>query len=219
MVDAVVIEGLRVCPGEEVLIDSFDLRIEPGEIIALTGPSGSGKTSLLSLVTGLRRITAGRVTIARTVLDSTSTSRQRADVRRRHIGVSNQDPYLMDELTVVENVALVRIFDGVERSRALHEATECLAGVGIEHLAHRRTTDLSGGEAQRVSLARAFCRPQAHVLVADEPTANLDPAHVDAVTETMVDQVRARGLAAIIATHDARVVNRCDRNVDLSVIR
>lgn len=205
--------GLKVVRGGHAVLTDYSCAVEAGECVALMGPSGSGKTTLLSAVTGVSPVTAGSITVGTTVISKISAA-ARAEFRRRHVGLIFQDPELLPELTVAENVALLQIFDGVRRSTALERAHVSLSELGVAHLAARAVHDLSGGEAQRVALARAFARSDLmEVLVADEPTASLDPDNAMSVIEALRSRVDSSGVTALIATHDERVAAACDRVV------
>ncbi|MGL5817398.1 MAG: ABC transporter ATP-binding protein [Phycicoccus sp.] len=206
----VVARRLTVVVGATVILPATDLVLRSGEVLAVMGPSGSGKTTLLRCVTGLVQPSGGSVSTLGVDLGSAS-ERERARHRRARIGLMFQDPELLPELTVGENVALLGVFDGVPRRRALLDAEVRLAEVGLSGRAGDRVGVLSRGEAQRVALARALARDSMSLLVADEPTASLDATTGGAVVELILERVRALGAAAMIATHDAGVAARCDR--------
>ncbi|MFD2029083.1 ABC transporter ATP-binding protein [Promicromonospora aerolata] len=199
---------------DHVLLRDFALQVDPGESVALMGPSGSGKTSLLKCLVGLTIPSAGSIEVAGSAMTGVSAAK-RADLRRELIGTAYQTPDLLTEISVQENVAITLLFEGVGRDKALSDARRSLAAVGIEHLAARGVENLSGGEAQRVSLARALVRESMSLLVADEPTASLDGANAVRLAELMTGMVHERGIGAVIATHDQRVADRCDRVVEL----
>ncbi|MGL4176533.1 MAG: ABC transporter ATP-binding protein [Dermatophilaceae bacterium] len=206
----VVARGLTVSVGDTVILPTTDFALRRGEVLAVMGPSGSGKTTLLRCVTGLVGPSGGSVSTLGVDLGAASES-ERARHRRTRIGLMFQDPELLPELTVGENVALLGAFDGVPRSQALRDAEAGLAEVGLHRRAGDRVGVLSRGEAQRVALARALARDSMALLVADEPTASLDAATGAGVVELVLERVRALGAAAMIATHDAGVAARCDR--------
>nr|WP_277628113.1 ABC transporter ATP-binding protein [Arsenicicoccus dermatophilus] len=196
------------------VLEGVVLEVGVGEAVAVMGPSGTGKSSLLDICAGLLSADSGRVRVVGH--DFTAmTLTGRAAVRRRELGMVFQAPELLPELSVVENVALVLIFDGASRRKALERATEALAAVRIAHLAGRRVHEISGGEAQRVALARSLAQPDMRLVVADEPTASLDQGNAQHVIDLLVDNVRARGAGALVATHDPTVAGRCDRVVHL----
>lgn len=210
----VVLRQVEVDLGGVLALPAVDLRLDEGESLALTGPSGSGKTTLLDCVLGLRGPTAGRVTVLGHDVGR-GRPRARAALRRQSIGIVSQNPELLPELDVEENVAISLLFDGVPRAKALAEARAALVEVGLDGSGRKRPEHLSGGEAQRAAVARALVRPEVRLLVADEPTAALDPDNVDLVTGLLVASARVRGIAVLIATHDQTVAHRCDRIQDL----
>lgn len=173
------------------------------------GPSGSGKTTLLRCVSGLLMITTGRVNSVGLDMSAASAA-QRTRARRERIGMMFQDPELLPELSLVENVAVTEIFDRAPRARALKDARNLLDEVGLADRADDRVERISRGQAQRVALARALARTQMSLLVADEPTASLDAATGRHVIDLTVACVRRLHASALIATHDEGVADRCD---------
>lgn len=208
------VEGLAVAYAGRPVVQDFGIVVGRGEVVALTGPSGSGKSSILSCVVGVQVPDRGRVTVAGVEVTGLRVAK-RAELRRTLIGIAYQSPGLLPELTIEENVAITLLFDGMSRSEALDAARASLHAVGLEGHGGKRVDEISGGEAQRVSLARALVRDSAALLVADEPTASLDAQNAVAVAELMVDRVRQRRIGALLATHDERVAGLCDRVVDL----
>lgn len=213
---AVRVDRVSLAYEAQVVLDDLSLAVDPGECVAVMGPSGSGKTSLLACVTGVRLPDAGRVDVGDDELTRMLES-DRAALRRAEMGLVFQAPDLLPELTVGENVAITRIFDGVGRRQAEAEAAASLAEVGLAGYAARSTDALSGGEAQRVAVARALCRPEVALIVADEPTASLDRGNADLVTRVLLDRVRRRGITMVLATHDPLVAGQCDRTVELEM--
>ncbi|QRO87157.1 ABC transporter ATP-binding protein [Kytococcus sedentarius] len=199
---------------ERPVVSGFSLDIARGESVALMGPSGSGKSSILACVVGLQRPTSGRVIVDGQAMSDVRPG-ARARIRRKRIGVAYQDAGLLPELSVAENVAVTLLFDGVARDRALTMAHESLEAVGLGGHADKRTDEISGGQAQRVSVARALVRPSAALLVADEPTASLDEATARDIISLLEERVRATGVGALVATHDPAVAGACDRTLDL----
>jgi ABC-type lipoprotein export system ATPase subunit len=199
--------------GDVVVLASTTLTVEAGEVVAVTGPSGSGKTTLLGCISGTVVPSRGTIEVDGVEVSALSAA-ERARFRREHVGLIFQEPELLDELTVGENVALQMLFAGVSRSQTQTRARAALDRVAVGHLVEARVSRLSGGEAQRVAVARALaCR--AAVLVADEPTASLDADNVRAVTRLLVEAARRDGTAVVIATHDPEVASACDRVVPL----
>lgn len=208
------VRGLTVAYGEAIVFSSLALEVQAGRSLAVMGPSGSGKSSLLGCVTGVVTPTAGEVVVAGEQVTGLSRGR-RATARRRLMGMIYQEAMLLPELDVVENVAVTLIFDGVSRSRALGQARERLSELGIGDLADRRLDEISGGQAQRVAVARALVRPEVRLVVADEPTASLDHDNAQRATELLLDQARRVGAGVLLATHDREVARRCDAVLDL----
>ncbi|WP_354642228.1 ABC transporter ATP-binding protein [Kitasatospora camelliae] len=189
-----------------------DLKVHPGELVAVMGPSGSGKSTLLTLAGGLDTPTGGRVLVEGVVLGDLSRKKQ-AQVRRRAVGYVFQDYNLIPALTAAENIALPRELDGVSARAARREALAALEELGIAELADRFPDDMSGGQQQRVAIARALIGDRRLVL-ADEPTGALDST----TGETVLSVLRARcdaGAAAMMVTHEARHAAWADRVVFL----
>lgn len=213
---AVMLDGLSIGFGDASVVEDLSLTVAAGSVVALMGPSGTGKSSVLDCISGILTPRAGRIRVGSTDVTSL-TQDQKADFRRASLGLIHQDHYLLPELSIIDNVALTLIFDGTARDEALERATTALALVGIESLAQRRCHEVSGGEAQRAAIARALVRPGLIATLADEPTASLDAANADIIGDLLVDAVRERGGAVIIATHDDRLAAKCDHVVDLTM--
>ena len=199
--------------GEVRVLAEAGLSLMPGEIVALVAPSGAGKSTLLHMAGLLDTPDAGRVVIAGTDMTGLS-DRRRTVARRRDVGFIYQFHHLLPEFTAQENIVLPQLADGVSRGAAEARAVHLLEQVGVGARAGHRPSAMSGGEQQRV----AFCRALANaprLLLADEPTGNLDPATADQVFGTLVDLVRGTGLAALIATHNLDLAARMDRVVRL----
>ncbi|MFK0190554.1 ABC transporter ATP-binding protein [Kitasatospora sp. NPDC090308] len=191
---------------------AVDLRVYPGELVAVMGPSGSGKSTLLTLAGGLDSPTGGRVVVEGTVLGDLDRKKLAA-VRRRSVGYVFQDYNLIPALTAAENIALPRELDGVSARAARREALTALEELGIAELADRFPDDMSGGQQQRVAIARALIGDRRLVL-ADEPTGALDST----TGESVLAVLRARcdaGAAAMMVTHEARHAAWADRVVFL----
>ncbi|HEX8743549.1 MAG TPA: ABC transporter ATP-binding protein [Thermoleophilaceae bacterium] len=196
--------------GAEVLaLDGVDLAVGPGEVVAVFGPSGSGKTTLLHLAAGLEHPSEGRVLFEATDLAGLSEA-ERSALRRRRLGVVFQFFNLVPALTAVENVALTLRFDGVAAGDASERAREALARVGVEHRRGHLPGELSGGEMQRVAVARAIVAQPA-LLLADEPTGSLDSRNGDLVLELIASLARERDIAVLLASHDGRAAKHADR--------
>lgn len=201
--------------GREILPPT-SFSVADGGSVAIVGPSGSGKSTLLECLTGWRAVSGGQVVIdGAEPLGKDAASRDA--YRRNEVGVLFQEHDLLPELTVGENVALLETFRGgpagIERRVADH-----LDLVGLAGRQGSAVTTLSGGEAQRVAVARALLSAKS-LLVADEPTAALDRANADNVSALLIDLSRRRGIPLVLATHDRRVAERCDEVVDLGVTR
>ncbi len=204
---------LRGTPGEVVVLRGADLRVAPGEAVALVAPSGAGKSTLLHISGLLDTADAGGVAIGGAAMTGLS-DRRRTAVRRRDVGFIYQFHHLLPEFTALENVVLPQLANGAARGAAEARARELLDQVGVAERADHRPAALSGGEQQRVAFSRALAnRPR--LLLADEPTGNLDPETSDRVFDTLMGLVRSTGLAALIATHNMELAARMDRTVRL----
>ena len=204
-------------PGEIRVLQDVQLSVAPGEIIALVAPSGAGKSTLLHIAGLLDMPDTGSVRIAGEEM-SGLTDRRRTAVRRADVGFVYQFHHLLPEFTAEENVALPQLANGAGRRDAHARARALLDRVGIADRAGHRPAALSGGEQQRV----AFCRALANaprLLLADEPTGNLDPVTSDRVFDVLVGLVRDTGLAAVIATHNLDLAARMDRRLRLEAGR
>lgn len=196
-------------PNEVNVLRGTGLTLSAGEIVALVAPSGAGKSTLLHIAGLLDQPDAGQVEIGGTVLSGKS-DRRRTISRRRDIGFVYQFHHLLPEFNALENVVLPQLANGVSRANAEHRAEDLLAQVSVSDRADHRPAELSGGEQQRV----AFCRALANsprVLLADEPTGNLDPETSDQVFSSLMELVRETGLAALIATHNMDLARQMDR--------
>ncbi|MCU1460252.1 MAG: abc30a [Acidimicrobiales bacterium] len=189
-----------------VALDAVDLTLAAGESVAVTGPSGSGKSTLLHVAGGLDQPDAGRVVVGGVDLAAAGGT-ERARLRRRHVGFVFQSFHLLPGLSVAENVALPLKLDGAPSTDAV---AEVLVRVGLTARADHRPAELSGGEMQRAAVARAVVTRPALVL-ADEPTGNLDSANGAAVLDLLLEQVAAVAAALVVVTHDDRVAVRTDR--------
>lgn len=196
-------------PGEVQVLRGVDLTLAPGEVVALVAPSGAGKSTLLHIAGLLDTPDTGRVEIGGQDMTGTS-DRARTAMRRRDIGFIYQFHHLLPEFTAAENIILPQLANGVSASDARARAGDLLDRVGIKPRAAHRPAALSGGEQQRV----AFCRALANgprLLLADEPTGNLDPATSDQVFAALMELVSGTGLSALIATHNMELAGRMDR--------
>ncbi|KIN78032.1 ABC transporter ATP-binding protein [Sulfitobacter mediterraneus] len=203
----------RAAPNEVNVLRGIDLEVGTGEVVALVAPSGAGKSTLLHIAGLLDTPDAGKVEI--TGQDMTGRGdRQRTKVRRSDVGFIYQFHHLLPEFSALENIVLPQLANGVSKAAAEARAQELLDRVGIAERADHRPAALSGGEQQRV----AFCRALANgpkLLLADEPTGNLDPGTSDQVFAALMDLVRGTGLSAVIATHNLDLAARMDRQIRL----
>jgi lipoprotein-releasing system ATP-binding protein len=195
------------------ILQNLSMALDKGEMVALVGPSGSGKSTLLHMVGLLDTPTAGRIVIA-----GHETSRmndaERTKLRRDTIGFVYQFHYLQPEFSALENVALPQIIAGKKKKDANAHAEELLKSLGLSHRLTHRPARLSGGEQQRVAIARALANnPQ--LLLADEPTGNLDAQTSAEVFEILLDLVRQRGIGALIATHNIDLAEQMDRILEV----
>jgi ABC-type lipoprotein export system ATPase subunit len=191
---------------EVVALDGVDLTIDAGEFVALIGPSGSGKSTLLHLAGGLDQPDQGRIVVGDRDLATLSIG-ERAKLRRREIGFVFQFFHLIPTLTVTENVELPLLLDGARRNG---RTAELLDRVGIGHRGAHLPGELSGGELQRAAIARALIAGP-KVILADEPTGNLDSATSEAVLALLAEQVADAGAALVMVTHDRDAASRATR--------
>jgi ABC-type lipoprotein export system ATPase subunit len=196
---------------EVVALDGVDLTLGPGEFLALVGPSGSGKSTLLHLAGGLDRPDAGRVLLDERDL-STLSAGDRAQLRRRQVGFVFQFFHLIPTLTVAENVELPLVLDGKRNTNGRVE--EMLERVGLSGRADHLPGELSGGEMQRTAIARALAA-KPRLILADEPTGNLDSATGAEILDVLCDQVDAEGTALLMVTHDQGAASRAQRMLSL----
>jgi putative ABC transport system ATP-binding protein len=197
--------------GQTPALRGATIAVGPGEIVAVMGPSGSGKSTLLHCLAGILVPDEGEVWFAGQRLD-TLTETQRSEVRRDKFGFVFQSGQLVPELTAEENVALPLLLGGTRRAAALAQARDWFGRIGLDGLGNRRSGELSGGQAQRVALARGMVNgPQ--VLFADEPTGSLDSVSGELVMSLMTRAAREQGTTVILVTHDARVAAYADREV------
>ena len=200
-------------PNEVRVLQGVDLSVAAGEIVALVAPSGAGKSTLLHIAGLLDTPDSGTVSIAGTDMTRLS-DRRRTGVRRGQVGFIYQFHHLLPEFSALENIVLPQLANGVTDRAAHARAMALLSRVGIAERAAHRPAALSGGEQQRVAFCRALANEPA-LLLADEPTGNLDPETSNRVFETLIGLVRDTGLAAVIATHNLDLAARMDRQLRL----
>jgi putative ABC transport system ATP-binding protein len=197
--------------GEVPVLNGIDLQIRAGEILAVTGPSGSGKSSLIAIIGGLEQVTGGRAVVMGMDLGKGSEA-ERTRLRRDSIGVVFQAYHLVPAMTALENVALPLVL--ARAPDAYERATSMLEAMGLRHREGHRPAALSGGEQQRVAIARAFVsRPR--LILADEPTGNLDQKTGESIISAMFEMARASGTALVLVTHDASLAEACDRRIEI----
>ena len=200
--------------GERIeVLRGVNLDVMPGEIVALLGPSGSGKSTMLQAVGLLEGGFSGTIRVAG-VDASEADATERTTLRRDHLGFIYQFHHLLPDFTAIENVIIPQLLVGKERADAAARASALLGALGLSHRLDHRPSQLSGGEQQRVAVARALANSPKLVL-ADEPTGNLDEKTSDKVFDQFLDLVRNQGSAALVATHNERLAARMDRVVRL----
>ena len=214
MTVALHLENVAHSYGDTDALLGVDLQVAAGELIALVGPSGSGKSTLLAIAGGLLRPTSGAARVAGEDLYALG-ERERIEHRREQVGYVFQASNLLGSLTAEENVMAPEVLRGRDKHQARTEARGLLAELGLQGKEHRRVHELSGGERQRVGIGRALIGRPA-VLLADEPTANLDGERSRAVVDLLHAEVRARSVAAVLVTHDERVLDLVDRVVRIT---
>jgi lipoprotein-releasing system ATP-binding protein len=208
-----VVKTFRQAGRELPVLRGLDLRLARGEMVALLGPSGSGKSTLLHICGLLDRPDGGVIRIAGQEAQHLGDA-ERTRLRREHVGFVYQYHHLLPEFSAVENLVVPQMIAGLSKTEAKARATELLQLVGLGERLNHRPARLSGGEQQRVAVARALINAP-KLLLADEPTGNLDPHTSDAVFDLLVKLVRGAGLSALLATHNHELAARMDRIVRL----
>jgi lipoprotein-releasing system ATP-binding protein len=210
---ALRIEGLkkifRSGASELVLFDNLSFAVEQGEMLAIVGESGAGKSTLLHIVGTLDKPSAGEIYCAHLQL-STLSENEAADFRNKEIGFVWQFHYLLPEFTALENVAMPLLMRGTSKAQAEQDARRWLEEVGLAQRAQHRAGELSGGEQQRAALARALIT-QPRILLADEPTGDLDVRTAEVVFDLIARLHRDHQLSSLIATHNIGFARRCSR--------
>ena len=195
------------------VFDDLNLQVERGEMLAIVGPSGIGKSTLLHLLGGLDRPDSGTIRVQNTVVSAMSND-ELARFRNRNVGFVFQFHHLLPEFTAVENVAMPGWIGRADRDESLKKAAALLSELGLEARSRHFPNQLSGGEQQRVAIARALVAdPQ--LLLADEPTGNLDLETSERVFDLMRQCHRKRGLTSVIVTHNPDLASRCDRTYEM----
>ncbi|MCK7627880.1 ABC transporter ATP-binding protein [Streptomyces sp. RS10V-4] len=203
--------ALRKAYGPTPALDGADFSIHPGEVVAVMGPSGSGKSTLLHCLAGIIRPDSGTVRYGPHTLTDLSDT-HRSALRRTDFGFVFQFGQLVPELTCLENVALPLRLNGTRRKAAEHRARDWLERLEVDDVAAKRPGEISGGQGQRVAVARALA-PQPRVVFADEPTGALDSLNGERVMGLLSDAARATGAAVVLVTHEPRVAAYADREV------
>ena len=203
------VEGLVKRFGARSVLDGLSLHVAAGEYVAIVGESGSGKSTLLNLIAGLDRPDAGRVAVAGTDL-AAMNDEQRTLTRRSKLGFVFQSFHILPHLTVEQNVELPLVLLGVARDLRVERVAELLTAVGLGDRGASMPRELSGGELQRIALARALVHRPALIL-ADEPTGNLDPDTAQTVLQLVAREIRARGAGGVLVTHSASAAQSADR--------
>jgi putative ABC transport system ATP-binding protein len=197
--------------GNVDILRGVDLDVKPGEALGIVGPSGSGKTTLLMVIAGLEKASKGDVTVAGTSLNGLSED-ELAAFRRDHVGIVFQSFHLIPTMTALENVAVPLEFRGARD--AMDIAADRLQRVGLGHRLDHYPSQLSGGEQQRVAIARALASG-AKIIIADEPTGNLDHVTGEQIIKLLFDVKNQSGTSLILVTHDRALAQRCDRMAEV----
>jgi lipoprotein-releasing system ATP-binding protein len=208
-----VVRRFKQAGGTLDVLRGASLTVNAGECVALIGPSGAGKSTLLHIAGLLERADGGEVRLAGKGCNAMAEA-ERTAMRGRYLGFVYQFHYLLPEFSALENVMMPLMIEGVARGEARKRASALLARVGLAQRETHRPARLSGGEQQRVAIVRAIAN-QPRVLLADEPTGNLDPETAEAVFAELLGLVRTTGLAALIATHNPEIARRMDRVVSM----
>jgi lipoprotein-releasing system ATP-binding protein len=212
--DLIVVRGLRKQYGNLLLFENIDFAVKRGEMLAIVGQSGAGKSTLLHVLGALDGASAGEVYFEAILLRSL-TPVEAADFRNREIGYVWQFHYLLPEFTAAENVALPLLARGKSKKEALREARQWLDEVGLADRSTHRSGELSGGEQQRVSIARALITTP-KLLLADEPTGDLDDQTADSLFALIKRLHASYGLTSVLVTHNLALARRCDRVLRLA---
>ena len=193
------------------VIKGINLSIKNGEKVAVVGKSGSGKTSLIMLMAGLEKPTTGEIIFDDQIISNFNED-QLADIRKKKIGIVFQSFYLIPNYTALENVALILEINGIEKSK--EKAEELLVQFGLQDRLHHFPTQLSGGEQQRVAIARSMA-VQPKLILADEPTGNLDTENSDKISELLFEYANKNNSSFVLVTHDLKFAEKCDRVIKI----
>lgn len=196
------------------IFDNFNLTVDKGEFISITGPSGSGKTTLLNLVGLIDSIDKGEILLDAKII-SNKNSNEKSEVRRNNFGFIYQNYNLFDNFSAIENITLPLILRGEAKDVAFEKADELMNIFDISHRKYHFPNSLSGGEQQRVAIARALIN-KPKIVIADEPTGNLDYENSVNVFKYLIDYIESEKMTLIMATHNQEWANKSDRRIDLS---
>ena len=196
------------------IFDNFNLTVNKGEFISITGPSGSGKTTLLNLVGLIDSIDKGEILLNAKII-SNQNSNEKSEVRRNNFGFIYQNYNLFDNFSAIENIILPLILIGEAKDEAFEKADELMNIFDISHRKYHFPNSLSGGEQQRVAIARALIN-KPKIVIADEPTGNLDYENSVNVFKYLIDYIESEKMTLIMATHNQEWANKSDRRIDLS---
>lgn len=200
-------------PNSQTALDNVSFTVSDGELVAVIGKSGAGKSTLLNIVACLDTPTSGSVILDGEEISSAS-EKKRASVRMNKLGIVTQTPLLVEEISAVENVKLPLVLKKLKMSECNQKAANLLKSVGLEGKIEQTVKTLSGGEKQRVSIARALASDP-KIILADEPTGNLDTENASAVFN-ILKNVAKLGITVIVVTHDVDIAGMCDRILELS---
>ena len=208
-----LVKQFSVGEGYSTALQSIDLSLAEGEFVGLVGPSGSGKTTLLNIIGGLDSATHGSVNVLNKSIENTSHN-ERAEIRRKNMGFIFQSYNLLPVYTVYENVELPLILNNVEKTDRIKKVTQAIEWVGLQDKMNSKPAQMSGGECQRTAIARAIVHEPA-LLLADEPTANLDSQSTSTLLDLMAEMNKKENITFLFSTHDQRVIDKARRVITI----
>ena len=209
----ITLENVNKWYGQFHVLKNINLTVQPGERIVLCGPSGSGKSTLLHLLGGLDTPTSGDVIFNGQPMSKLSSA-AKAELRNQKLGFIYQFHHLLPDFTALENVAMPLLIGKKKPAEINSRALEMLKAVGLEHRANHRPSELSGGERQRVAIARALVN-NPRLVLADEPTGNLDARNADSIFQLLGELNRLQGTAFLVVTHDLQLAKRMSRQLEM----